>query len=153
MKEILLAVKASDIEKLDKGEVKLLMRDGMPSELPVKCRILISHDTDTLPRWISTVFTSVVGECICDKVQGFISENVALACENVRNSMLDNSLLTCGRNKGKKFVWHIRDFKLYDTELKTSDFRYIDTPSMPIRDVGCTPRYWKFVKYIGEPLK
>ena len=153
MKEILLAVTALDIEKLNKGEIKFLMRGGMPSELPVKCRIFIPHDTDTLPRWIPSVFTSVVGECICDKVQGFISENVTLASENVRKSISDNSLLKCGRIRGPRFIWHIRDFKLYDTELKTSDFRYVDTPSMYIKDVGCVPQHWKFVKYIGQPLK
>lgn len=113
MLKVVLSVRAEDIEN------KVLPFYGIPKSAPFKIYMCMP---------IKYRLGHVVGECICDKVNGFISKNVALAYDGVEDILLADD--------GKLCLCHIRDVKFYDEPIGLDKFikRY---DALPIR---VTPR-------------
>jgi len=122
MLKVVLSVRAEDVEN------KVLPFYGIPKSAPFKIYMCMP---------IKYQLGQVVGECICDKVNGFISRNVALAYDGVEDisSSIDGEMCLC----------RIRDVKMYDEPIKLDNF--IKTSDG--RPICATPRLGDHIYVLG----
>lgn len=100
MLEVMLTVRTEDVEN------KVLPYNGVPKSVPFKIYMCLPLNHVRLGQ--------VVGECICDKVNGFVSKNVALAYDGV------DDILTSVN--GKMCLCHIRDVEWYNEPMNLDKF-------------------------------
>ncbi len=160
MKSVLISIRPQWVEKIASGQKTIEVRKTAPKEVPFKAYIYCCKGNNGY-EWLyrvddnghgkaQSLHGKVIGEFICDKVDGHLSGWDTAFGDIVDTTPMCLTVEELLHYSARKplYFWHISDLKIYDRPRALSEFGKVGFGhEVPLKR---PPQSWQYIEDLGE---